>query len=128
LSSARLTRLQEHTAILGAQAYTIDQLLSDLTGGILSELKASQNVDPYRRNLQRAYIDVLGARLSPAPAAGGAMGAPAAPALKDDSRGAIRAELKTIQMLLADKSGDQATKNHWADLADQITQILEPKK
>ena len=85
-------------------------------------------VDPYRRNLQRAYIDLLGARLTPAPAAAGAA---TAAALKDDSRGAIRAELKTILDLLArtvSSTKDQATKNHWNDLIAQIALVLEPKK
>jgi hypothetical protein len=134
MSSARLTRLQEHEAILGDQAFTVAQLLADLRGGVLTELAdaAVTKVDPYRRNLQRVYIDLLGARLTPAPAAAAsAMGAAAAPAMKDDSRGAIRAELRTILGLLDQKAGsaaDQATKNHWADLKDQITQALEPKK
>jgi len=138
LSPARLTRLQEHQAILGDQAYTVAQILADLRGGIFAELPGrsidpyKQNapaitVDPYRRNLQRAYIELLGARLTPAPAAAGA--APAA--MKDDSRGAIRAELKTIRDLLVQAiapTKDPTTKNHWSDLADQIAQILEPKK
>ncbi len=130
LSPARLTRLQEHEAILGGQAYTIAQMLADLRGGILSELLTAEamTVDPYRRNLQRAYIDLLGARLTPAPAAAGAA---TAAALKDDSRGAIRAELKTILDLLArtvSSTKDQATKNHWNDLIAQIALVLEPKK
>ncbi|MBN1939141.1 MAG: zinc-dependent metalloprotease [Candidatus Aminicenantes bacterium] len=130
LSPARLNRLQEHEAILDGQAYTAPQLLFDLRGGILTELltAAPTVVDPYRRNLQRAYIDLLGARLAPAAAAGSAS---AAAAPKDDSRGAIRAELKTIRELLArtvPSTKDAATKNHWNDLLDRIAQILEPNK
>jgi hypothetical protein len=134
LGSARLLRLQEHEAILGEQAYTTAQLLTDLRGGILSELSAAAavKIDPYRRNLQRAYVDLLIARLAPAPAAAGAAGAAAAPALKDDSRGAIRAELRTILQACvnakAAMDGDTETKNHLADLRDQIIQALEPKK
>jgi hypothetical protein len=125
LGSARLLRLQEHEAILGEQAYTTAQMLADLRGGILTEFAdaAGAKVDPYRRNLQRAYIDLLCARLAPpaAPAAASAM--------KDDSRGAIRAELRGIMDLLTmSKLVDTATKTHVADLKDQITQALEPKK
>jgi hypothetical protein len=49
----------------------------------------------------------------------------------DDSRGAIRAELKALQNLLVNKAGtaaDTVTKTHLEDLRDQITMILEPKK
>ncbi|MDD8027663.1 MAG: zinc-dependent metalloprotease [Acidobacteriota bacterium] len=130
LSSARLLRLQEHQAILGDQAYTAARLLADLRGGILTELaETGAKVDPYRRNLQRTYIDLLTARLAPPAAVAGAV---LLPSLKDDSRGVIRAELRTIASQLSDdklsQAGDQATKNHWADLKDQITQALEPKK
>ena len=50
------------------------------------------------------------------------------PALKDDSRGAIRAELRKILEALMDTPKDTVTKNHIFDLRDQITQILDPKK
>ena len=98
-----------------------------MRAGIFGELMAEAvKVDPYRRNLQRVYITLLGARLTPpAPAAG------AAPALtNDDSRGAIRAELKAIQSLLAVKAqgaADKATRNHLEDLIDQITVLLDPR-
>jgi hypothetical protein len=135
LNSARMLRLQEHEAILGDQAYTSAQLLADLRGGILTEFAgpAAAKVDPYRRNLQRAYLDLLVARLAPAPSASGAAGSSAAtPALKDDSRGAIRAELRAVQELLSEakiaQAADTATRNHMNDLRDQIIQALEPKK
>jgi hypothetical protein len=126
LSQARLLRLQEHQAILGDQAYTTAQMLGDLRGGIFSELTASGKIDPYRRNLQRAYVDILIAKLNPpaAPAAAQAAGA----ALKDDSRGAIRAELKGILGLLNAGAADDFTRTHIADLKDLISQALDPKK
>jgi hypothetical protein len=132
LGSARLMRLQEHEAILGEQAYTTAQLLTDLHAGILGELsEASPKIDPYRRNLQRAFVDLLTARLNPpaAPAAAGAAAA-AAPAVRDDSKGAIRAELQAILPLIGQsgKGADTATKNHLEDLRVQVGQALDPKK
>ena len=108
-------RLQEHEAILE---------------GFFGELIAEAvKVDPYRRNLQRAFVTALGARLSPPPAA--AMGAAAAPTpANDDSRGAIRAELKALKSLLQTRvegAADKATRNHVEDLIDQITVILDPR-
>ncbi len=132
LAAARLTRLQEHEAILGDKAYTIVQLLADLRAGIFTELSAdSVKIDAFRRNLQRSYVDLLVARLSPAPAAAGAA-APvsAAAGLRDDSRGAIRAELKTLQGILgaaAGLAGDKITRIHLDDLKDQISLALDPR-
>jgi hypothetical protein len=134
LRQNRVGRLQEHEAILGDKAYTIAQLLTDLRGGVFTELQAEAvKIDPYRRNLQRAFIDLLGSRLAPAQAAASSAAAPAASAglRSDDSRGAIRAELKTLQMMFTDKAikaADTVTKTHLEDLRDQITMILEPKK
>jgi hypothetical protein len=131
LTQGRTTRLQEHEAILGAKAYTIAELLSDLRAGIFGEFAGEAvKVDPYRRNLQRAFITVLGTRLNPPPAAAAGMGA-ASPALPtDDSRGAIRAELKSIRGLLQTKvavAADTPTRNHAQDLIDQIGVILDPR-
>jgi Met-zincin len=127
LSSARMARLQEHEAILGDQAYSIAQLLTDVRSGVFAELGAGAGikVDPYRRNLQRAYVELLGGRLAAAPAAASAA------AIKDDSRGTIRADLKSLRSLLESKASagaDTPTKNHINDLIDQIVLILEPKK
>ncbi len=134
LRQNRVGRLQEHEAILGDQAYTVAQLLADLRGGVFSELAADQpKIDPYRRNLQRAYIELLGSRLAPPPAGTSAVAAPVAGTglRNDDSRGAIRAELKELQILFLTKIprvADTVTKTHLEDLKDQIAVILEPKK
>jgi hypothetical protein len=130
LAQGRTGRLQEHEAILGPKAYTVAELLSDIRAGVFGELMAEAvKVDPYRRNLQRAYVTSLGARLNPPPVA--ATGAAAAPALtNDDSRGAIRAELKALKSLLQTKiegATDKATRNHVEDLIDQIAVILDPR-
>ena len=130
LAQARTARLQEHEAILGPKAYTVAELLADLRAGVFGELMTEAvKVDPYRRNLQRAYIMSLGARLNPPQAA--ATGAAAAPALtNDDSRGAIRAELKSVKSLLQTRvegAADKATRNHVEDLIDQIAVILDPR-
>jgi Met-zincin/Domain of unknown function (DUF5117)/Domain of unknown function (DUF5118) len=128
LAQGRTARLQEHEAILGAKAYTIAELLSDLRAGIFSEFTAEAGrVDPYRRNLQRIFITVLGNRLNPAPASAGAAAAASA---NDDSRGAIRAQLKSIRALLLTRvegAADTATRNHVQDLIDQIAVILDPR-
>ncbi len=132
LAQARTGRLQEHEAILGARAYTIAELLADLRSGIFSEFAAEAGrVDPYRRNLQRAFVTVLGARLNPPPATTTpAASAAAAAPVNDDCRGAIRAELKSLKALLQNRAAgaaDTATRNHVQDLVDQIGVLLDPR-
>jgi len=135
LSQGRDSRLQEHQAILGDKAYTIALLLADLRDGIFTELKSAAGIkiDPYRRNLQRSYVDILGGRLSAfaaPPALPFGLPVAAMSLTTDDSRGAIRAELKALRTQLTAKAtlaADKTTKNHLEDLRDQISQILEPR-
>jgi hypothetical protein len=56
-NASRLSRMVELEALHGNQAYTIVELFNDTYSGIWTELKSGANIDAYRRNLQRAYID-----------------------------------------------------------------------
>ncbi len=135
LDHARLGRLQEIEATDGARAYALGQFLVDLRAGILTELSSpAPKVDAYRRNLQRAYLELLNERLNvPAPgltAGYPGMPLPPAPNAQDDQRGAIRAELKAIQGLASAKAaaaGDRASRTHLEDLKDQVAKALDPK-
>jgi hypothetical protein len=138
LRQNRIARLQDQQAILGDQAYTIFDLLADLRAGIFSELLANRvAVDPYRRNLQRAYIEILTGRIAPQ-AAQATQATPPMPGMQapsfllrsDDSRAAIRAELKNLEILLTTKvneAADDVSKAHLADLKDLIDFALDPR-
>ncbi|MBI1751366.1 MAG: zinc-dependent metalloprotease [Acidobacteria bacterium] len=134
LDHARLSRLEEQEGLLADKAYTASQLLLDLRGGIFAELQSGAKVDAYRRNLQRATMEQLGRLLNQAPApqvASGGLGmAILQPNSSDDTRSAVRAELKALQALAsrpAMPAMDKATKAHLDDLKDQIARILDPK-
>jgi hypothetical protein len=45
----------------------------------------------------------------------------------DDTRGAVRAELKALQSLTGRPAPNKAAKAHLDDLKDQIARILDPK-
>jgi hypothetical protein len=45
----------------------------------------------------------------------------------DDTRSAVRAELKALQALMARPVPGKATRAHLDDLRDQIARILDPK-
>jgi hypothetical protein len=132
LDRARLSRLEEQESLLGGQAYTTSQLLGDLRTSVFTELQTpGAKIDPYRRNLQRAYVDLLGSLLNQPPASSLAMGGLGMSLLQantsDDTRGAVRAELKALQSLTGRPAPNKAAKAHLDDLKDQIARILDPK-
>ncbi|HEX4845655.1 MAG TPA: zinc-dependent metalloprotease [Geothrix sp.] len=132
LDRARLSRLEEQESLLGDKAYTPSLLLGDLRGSVFTELQGpAAKVDPYRRNLQRAYVELLGSLLNqpaaPSLAMSGLGGSLLQANPSDDTRGAVRAELKALQAITAKPAATKATKAHLDDLKDQIARILDPK-
>ena len=119
LSTQRFGRLVEQEAIDGSAAYRPSEFLADLRKGIFGEIYApSVKIDAYRRNLQRAYLDLMSTRLN------------GAQRVNDDQRPMFRGELKTIAAdagaALA-RTTDRDTRLHLDDLRDQIAKILDPK-
>jgi len=57
LSPHRLERLVENHAMLGDETYGPAEMLDDLKSSIWKEINSGEQVDTYRRNLQRAYLD-----------------------------------------------------------------------
>jgi hypothetical protein len=109
------------------------EFLADVRGGVFTELTAgSVVVDPYRRALQRSYVNAMRARLAPpaaaaAPAGGGGRGG-AAGSTNTDVRGALRAELRTLDAQLRTalaKTTDRATRVHIEDCRTEIANILK---
>jgi hypothetical protein len=110
LNSSRLGRLQEQEAIDGEKAYKPTEFLADLRGGLFTELNsAAPSITSYRRNLQRAYLDLIDERLN-------GRAAPAAAA--DDTRALFRGELRAIDGLIAARlAGVEDEETCWPDLA-----------
>ncbi len=119
LTPQRFSRLVEQEAIDGALAYTPTEFLADLRQGIFGELSQPRvKVDAFRRNLQRAYLDLIGTRLNGAQRA------------TDDQRPMLRGELQSIASLAktaALRVSDRETRLHLEDLRDEISKILDPK-
>jgi len=63
-----ISRLLSYEAINGGQSYTAENLFRDLQTGIWTELATNSNIDLYRRNLQKAYIDNLIKLIAPSTA------------------------------------------------------------
>ena len=119
LSGDKISRLQDASA-LGAGGYTVDRLVNDVQNGIWSELMTpSPKVDPFRRNLQRAYLEAMQAKLeaenaSPAPS---------------DLRASITGNLMELRGTLGRailKTTDPETKRHLMDVRTTVDRILNP--
>jgi hypothetical protein len=111
LTTQRFSRLVEQEAIDGAAAYRPSEFLGDLRKGIFGELYGnSVKIDAYRRNLQRAYLDLISTRLNGAQRA------------NDDQRPMFRGELRTIAAdagaALA-RTTNRDTRLHLQDVRDQ---------
>jgi hypothetical protein len=64
LAGDRAVRLMETSATNPAN-YNLDELFTDLRGGIWSELKTKKPIDMYRRNLQKVFTEKLITLLTP---------------------------------------------------------------
>jgi len=133
----RLDRLADQmaTAAPAAPAYSIGDLLGDVRRASFSELAAPRvAVDAYRRNLQRAFVELMDAKLNPppAPTRAGPMfpGFRPPPPLPGDARALIRSELKdldTALRLALPKAANRETRAHIEDLRFRIDRALNPK-
>jgi hypothetical protein len=64
LQSTRLSRMIEWEATLKSPVYPVGELYADLRAGIWTELSQAQpTIDMFRRNLQRAHVAALTAKL-----------------------------------------------------------------
>src|SRR5262249_8997734 len=148
LSNARLGRLQEIEKFDAANAYPLAEFMGDVKRLIWNSPQAT-TPDANRRTLQRAYVTRLGTIVNPPPAppapTGGANAAPPpatppppprpflAPLVlsQSDLPALARAQLRTIQVQARTAAGtttNAVLKAHWSDIADRVSEILEPKK
>ncbi|MBM3907065.1 MAG: zinc-dependent metalloprotease [Gemmatimonadetes bacterium] len=140
MSDRRLERLIEHEALAKnrGDAYSLTEMAADVRRGIWSELGAGTvQVNAYRRELQRAFLSAMDAKINPTPAQLPA-GLPAGFAAQfgparatSDIRAVLRAEVKALDADLAaaaGRAGDAVTRAHIADARVQIDRILDPRK
>ena len=119
LADARIGRLVEQETIDAGAAYRSVDFLADVRRGVWSELAApSVRIDAYRRNLQRAYLDVMADKVHSRQTAAGEM------------RSLARVELRSVDASAAAalaKAADRATRAHLQDVRDRIARTLDPR-
>ncbi|MFW0737844.1 zinc-dependent metalloprotease [Flavobacterium sp. T12S277] len=128
LSIGRIGRLVDNE-IVGGDTYKALDLLRDTRKGIWKEAAAPGNVTIYRRNLQRGYIDRMGALMTEEIK-------PSDRSVvyynvnQSDVRALVRGELNALRTtLLAAKARpvNAETKYHYEDCIKRIDLILNPK-
>lgn len=139
---ARMQRLIESNAA-NANAYSLDDLFTDLRKGIWSELASGKTIDSYRRNLQKVHAEKLISLLDPPatpPAAGGpgfsspffpaSPASPVADPKKSDVISVSRAHLIALRgevTAAIPRTADKLSKYHLQDVLVRINQALDPK-
>lgn len=113
----RVQRMIDVEATSSEPVYTVADMTGDLVNGIFSELRESApTVDAFRRNLQRAFVDLLVERVTRPSAAWTDMRAVARGALTD---------IRDRAGIAARNAGDTVTRYHLQDLAARIDAALE---
>ena len=133
LSGSTIDKLIQFEAYDASKAYTATEMLNDLKKGIWSELRTSQSVDIYRRNLQKLYAEKLMALIKPAapsvpvnpfvPPAGLSKTSDALSIVKGHVK-SLAAEIKRVLPLVKDTQ----TKLHLQDVYDRLTRGAGHKK
>jgi len=136
LSTATMNKMLNAEAALGSQAYTVNDLLSDLRQSVFTELVTKKPIDLYRRNLQKSYVERLGSIINPPAAQQGGLtftfgnATPVMDTKKSDILSYLKGharELKAAIDAAAAGATDKATKYHLQDLSDRLRKTLDPK-
>ncbi len=134
LDFGRMARLIENREMNGSSAYGLLDMMQDLRTGVWSELRRGQNIDTYRRNLQRVYIDrmeyLMTEEQSEIPARYRSWVTRSnVDVAQSDIRPVVRGELKKLQRDLRNSIGrsrDTLTRYHLEDALERVNLILDP--
>ncbi len=136
LSNGTLSKLFRYENSNTANAYSANEMLTDLRKGIWSELAAHKSIDMYRRNLQKSFVERMISNLqtdnNPPPAAFAQFGIVSASYSKTtDAISIVKMQLRTLQAEIRaalPTYKDAISKAHLMDVNDRITEALDPKK
>lgn len=135
LSFDRIGRLIDAETV-NEKYYSALEMMQDLSKGIWKEAYSRGNVDLYRRNLQRSYIERMGYLMTNSgPNNGrtrpGFEGAFIYDVKTSDVRALVRGGLSKleIQIRTSKNAGlNTVTRYHYQDILTRIKELLEPKK
>ncbi|HET8859676.1 zinc-dependent metalloprotease [Marivirga sp.] len=122
LDEDRLLRMVENESLNGSDAYSVLSMMEDLRAGIFSELYKGQSVDVYRRNIQRAYIDLATSQLAELEKDNGDNDI-----IISDILPLMRSELQQLNTDITSRryrTSDKMSRIHWNDLLARIDKGL----
>jgi hypothetical protein len=135
LSPERLARLLEAEAVAD-DPYPLGEMMADLRADVWAELEGGDAIGPYRRNLQRGYLERMKHLMT------AEVEAPDVPeeyedyliqtpvnVSQSDIRAYVRSELTALQDEIdraLRRTRDDATRVHLEDVQVRIEQILDP--
>lgn len=135
----RMQRLIESSA-MNNNAYSLDDLFTDMRKGIWSELATRKSIDTYRRNLQKVHAEKMISMLNPPAPSGAQLGgftnpnaSPASPTAdpkESDVISLARAHLQQLQSEInaaIPATADKMSRYHLQDVSARIKAALEPK-
>jgi hypothetical protein len=136
LDLGRMTRLIENETLNGSSSYSIISMMDDLRNGVWSETKSGKNIDTYRRNLQRAYVERLAFLMTAKDVEkprrdSGYSKVTTVTVKQSDIIPVVRGELTKIQKeadRAASASSNTLTKYHLQDISKRIDAILDAEK
>ncbi|MFP4093034.1 MAG: zinc-dependent metalloprotease [Cyclobacteriaceae bacterium] len=134
VDAQRLARLLEAEALYDA-SYTASDMMDDVREGIWSEVYRARNIDPYRRNLQRAYLEKAEQLMteelpSVSSRAKEFYGWTDVDVSQSDIRAIVREQLRMLNedvQRAARRNVDRSTASHLDDINYRIEKILNPE-
>ncbi len=131
LSADRMNRMAVNENRYGAKnVYTLDEMITDLSDGIWSELKTRKTIDGYRRSLQKAYVDALEGVVNPAKPKGSRAQTILNNNWNTDAVSEARANLVMLKRKVdaaIPGTSDKMSKYHLQDVSNRIKKALDPK-
>lgn len=122
LGKDRLKRMVTNAQKNGDQAYPVVEMLDELRNGIFNELYASEEVDAYRRNLQRSYVDAATEYIQKL------KDEDSDDIVKSDIVALMRGEMEQLRKDInagRTRVQDRMTRYHWKDLVARIDSGLD---
>lgn len=134
ISKNTIDKLLQNETLNGNKAYTAFNMLSDLKRSVWTELNSEKQIDIYRRNLQKNYVDACISVLDVSSAGGivvsPSLGVRIVSNSTSDATAIVRAHLIYLKAEIRKAS---ASKNaignaHLSELYNKIENALNPKK
>ena len=127
LNFETLGRLIDHHTI-NEENYSALSMLQDLRKGVWSEVNSTKNVEVYRRNLQRAYVERMAYLMTET--LNRDRSAQYFNVNQSDIRALVRGELNVLKKQVssaANRQVDTETKYHYRDIVERVDAVLNPK-